>query len=339
MTLLLLSLLAACTDKPAATPAAQAAAAAPTRRTANPVAATWRPEEELTGSLDPVAQVQLGFDVPGRIEQLVAQRGALVRKGDAVARLDARMAEAQLAQAEAAVAGARAQLAAGEAGFARVQKLREAGGVSEQQFTDAEGGLLAGRAGVQQAEAAMQLARTNLAWHTLRSPIDGTVTNGPDNAGMLVGAGTPLFLVEDLSALQVKATAPESARWIAEGMDATVLLADGTSLPGKVTRVIPALDPATRRVPVEVRVDSPPAEVRAHAFARVKVVGSTDIQAWSLPSAAVVARPEFCVFLAGDTPTKVPVEVLSIDGETTLVRGALSAEQAVLVDPPRELAG
>lgn len=334
---LALALLAACGGDPATTPAAEAAAVAPTLRTATPEAVRWRPTVELTGSLDPIASVQLGFDVPGRIEELRVPRGAAVKKGEAIARLDASMAEAQLAQAEAALAGAKAQLAAGEAAFGRVQKLKEAGGVSEQQFTDAEAGVLAGRAGVQQAEAAVRLARTNAAWHTLRSPIDGVVVNGPDNAGALVGAGTPLFLLEDLSALQVKATAPESASWIREGQDAQVVLASGETVPGKVARVIPALDPQTRRVPVEVRVDSPPAMVRAHAFARVKVVGDAEIDAYRVPSGAVVARPEFAVFLAGEPPTKVPVEVLAEEGDVTVIRGALPSDAAVLVDPPKAL--
>jgi RND family efflux transporter MFP subunit len=342
---LVLLLLLGCAAEPAATPAAAAAAVnAAALRTATAEAAAWRPTEELTGSLEPIASVQLGFDVPGRIEALLVQRGQRVRRGDAIARLDASVAQSQLAQAEAAHAGASAQLAAGEAAFARVKALKEAGGVSEQQYADAEAGVLAGRAGVEQAAAAVRMARTNVGFHTLRSPIDGVVTNGPDNAGILTGAGTPMFLIEDLSSLQVKATAPESASWLREGLDAVVLPGTPGSFdgaPARIARVIPSLDMATRRIPVEVRVDSPPPTLRAHAFARVRVSAGEDTMVIAVPKGAVVARPEFCVLVQADGGVKkVPVEVLDYQGERTLVRGiGLEAGATVVVDPPSTLGG
>ncbi len=343
---LVLLLLLGCSTEPAV-PAASAAAdlsgaAAPGLRLVAAEAVGHRPTTELTGSLEPIASVQLGFDVPGRIEAILVPRGGAVKKGQAVARLDDAVAQAQLAQAEAAHAGAAAQLAAGEGAFARVTTLNDAGGVSKQQFTDAEAGVLAGRAGVEQAAAAVRMAKTNLGFHTLRAPIDGIVTNGPDNAGMLVGAGTPLFVVEDLSALQLKATAPESAAWIREGLGATVLA--GTpgatgGTPATVVRVIPSLDPATRRIPVEIRVDTPPPDVRAHAFARVRIEGGDDIAAIVVPKGAVVARPDFCVLVSdGATIRKVAVEVLTERDGNAIVRGVgLDAGAMVVVDPPNGL--
>ena len=341
---LVLLLLLGCSPE-TATPAAQAAsAAAPALRTAAAEAVPWKPTTELTGSLEPVASVQLGFDVPGRIDAILVTRGQAVKKGDPVARLDAAVAQSQLAQAEAAHAGASAQLAAGEAAFKRVQALKEAGGVSDQQFGDAEAGVRAGRAGVDQAAAAVRMARTNVGFHTLRAPIDGIVTNGPDNAGILIGAGTPLFVIEDLSALQVKATAPEEASWIREGLDAIVLPGTAGGIggtPAKVVRVIPSLDPATRRIPVEIRVESPPPTLMAHAFARVKVEAAEEMPAVAVPKGAVVARPDFCVLVqTGDSVKKITVEVLAYEADRTIVRGlGLDAGATVVVDPPNGLGG
>ena len=112
--------------------AKSAEAAAATVQTAPVEAADWLPTVELTGSIEPVAMVQLGFDVPGRIEALLVHRGQAVRAGEAIARLDSRMADAQLAQATAALTGAKAQLAAAEQSLARVEQLKAAGGVSDQ---------------------------------------------------------------------------------------------------------------------------------------------------------------------------------------------------------------
>jgi RND family efflux transporter MFP subunit len=336
---LMIALLACGPDVAAPTTAATAVSA-PSLKSAPAEAVQYSPRVELTGSLAPAASVYLGFDVPGRIEQLYVQRGEVVKKGQALARLDARMAEAQAQQAEAALAGAQAQLAAGEAALARLQKLKEAGGVSDQQFQDAEAAVQAGRAGIQQAEAAVRLARTHVSNHTLKAPIDGTVTNAPDNAGAMVGGGTPIFVLEDLSGLVMKATAPESASWLAAGLAAELVVPGGAAVPASVERVLPSLDPQTRRIPVELRVDSPPASLRANGFARAVVRGAADIAAYKVPAAAVVARPDYCVYVdEGGTTRRVAAEVLERLTDGVIVRADLPAGAAVVVDPPKEIEG
>lgn len=338
--LLILSLFA-CQSEPSAPPAAAAATSA---YELSPVeTAKYRPEIELTGSLSPIASVQLGFMVGGRVESMAVTRGQAVTAGQSIARLDTDLASAQLAQAEAAAKGAEAQLAAGEAAFARATALFEGKGMSEQQFQDAKAGVEAGRAGVEQARAAARLARANLGFHTLKSPIAGVVSSGPDNPGAVVGPGSPLFVIEDLSALLLKATAPETSVWLKEGLSATVIAGSGITAPATVSRVIPSLDPATRRLPVELRLDSPPAGVRAHSFARAKVQSDADADAFSVPALAVVARPDFVVFALpkgapdGQAPTRVPVTVVAQQGERSLVTGALTEGDRVVVDPPSSL--
>lgn len=324
-------------------PAVATAAATVELRTAAVESAPWSPTVTLDGTLEPAASVQLGFDVPGRMDSLLVSRGAQVTRGQAIASLDDSMARAQLAQAEAAVEGAEAQLAAGEAGWARAQQLKAAGGMSDQQYKDAEASILAGRAGVEQARAAAALARTHLANHTLRAPIAGTLTNGPDNAGMMIGAGTPLFFLEDLSALQLKGSVSESDTWVREGMAVTVASGapgSGLTAAGVVARVIPALDPTTRRLPVEVRLEGAPAGFFAHSYARATISASEPVTVAAVPRAAVVARPDFCVIVAeGTTYRRVPVEVLSETGDRALVRGNLPAGTSVVLYPPSGLGG
>lgn len=333
--LILLTLLACGGSKPEAT----TQVASDTLEVAAVQPTTWRPEIELTGSLEPVASVQLGFDVPGRLASLLVTRGQAVEQGQALARLDATMASAQLAQAEAAVRSAEAQLAAGEAAFARATALYEAKGMSDQQYQDAKAGVEAGRAGVDQARAAARLARANVGFHTLTSPITGVLTNAPDNPGMVVGAGTPLFVVSDLSALQLKTSAPEASTWLVEGLEATVIAGSGVTAPARVSRVLPALDPVTRRLPVELRLDAPPAGMHAYTFARARVVAAVESPAWQVPATAVVARPDFVVFAVregGDPekPAKIAVELVKKDGGLATVQGGLTAGDRVVVDPP-----
>jgi len=335
----------ACKGEPAAVASAATPVAGYRYGMAEP--ARHRPRTELTGSLDPAQSVQLGFDVPGRVQRLLVSRGEQVTAGQAIASLDASIAQAQADQAAAAVTGAEAQLAAGEANFSRAKQLKDAGAMSEQDWSNASSGILAARAGVEQARAASAMARANLQHHTLRAPFAGYIQNGPDNAGIMTGGGTPLFLLDDLSSLQVKGTAGESdAAWLHEGLDATVFAAtpgSTTGVPAKVVRVMPSLDPATRRLPVEVRVEGADlvgAPLKAHGFARVVIEGAGEIDAWKVPRAALVARPDFCVFVAttaGEPPKRVAVTVLEEVGDSIVVNGDLAAGAQVVLDPPHTL--
>ncbi|MBA2320034.1 MAG: HlyD family efflux transporter periplasmic adaptor subunit [Deltaproteobacteria bacterium] len=184
------------------------------------------------------------------------------------------------------------------------------------------------------------MASTQLSFHTLRAPIDGIVTTAPDNPGTLVGPGAPLFVVEDLSGLRLRGTAPESEAWLVEGLAVEVF--PGTpgaerGFPGTVERVIPSLDPATRRLPVEVRIPDPPPSLRAHGLARAVITAGQEESVWAIPQGALVARPDFSVLVVADpasAPTRIPVSVLHRDEERVLVRGDLTAGALVVVDPP-----
>lgn len=337
--MVLLMLLLGCSE--GAAPQAAQAASAGAIKTAAVKTVSWQPVTEITGSVEPVAMVQLGFDVPGRVESLLVKRGDKVRKGQAVARLDSRIARAQYEQAKAALEGAKAQLAGAELAWARVEKLKQAGGLSDQQYTDTRAQIEAARAGIEQAEAGVRMASTHLGNHTLKSPIDGILTNGPDNAGIMVGAGTPLFLIEDLSALQIKGLVDESNSWVAPGAKATVTAGNPAApitAEATVVRVIPSLDMATRRIPVELELTSPPEALRAHTFARATLSGTQPVPAFSVPANAIVARPEFSVFVVTtpeSAPTRVPVTVLKKDEQAgeVLVAGNLTEGALVVLDP------
>jgi RND family efflux transporter MFP subunit len=336
----LLFALAACGGS---APPSEATAEGPAIRTAQVEQTAFRPQVELTGSLDPVASVQLGFDVPGRLQTLLAARGARVEAGDPVATLDRALPNAQLAQASAAVAAAQAGRDAAEQSWGRLEKVGTA--VSEQQRSEVHAQVETAKAGLAQAQAAERMARTQLGYHTLRAPIAGLVTQSPDNPGALVAQGDPLFVIEDLSALRLKGTAPETETWLVPGLEATVY--PGTpgataGVPGTVETVIPSLDPATRRIPVEVVVRDPPPTLRAHSFGRVVISAPADETAWRVPKGALVARPDFSVLVLrepGSEPVRVPVAVLQEGSDQVVVSGELSAGDEVVVDPPHGYGG
>lgn len=142
-----------------------------------------------------------------------------VRKGDAVTNnqmlvlLDDAEQQARVREAEGRLANAKASLEKAEIDYARVNKLIANKIETQQAQDDARIRLDNTRAGLTEAEAALDVARTYLSWTVIRSPLDGVVLEKLVDAGELVtpqsfggtrGPSTALLAIADPRDLQVE---------------------------------------------------------------------------------------------------------------------------------------
>jgi HlyD family secretion protein len=181
-----------------------------------------------TGTVNPVTMVQVGTYVSGPIQAIYADFNSPVTKGQLVAKIDpapfqvkVAQAEANLANAEAKVEKDRADLALKKITLGRNRELLAAKLVSQSDvdaatsaYDQARAQLALDEAGVQQATAALQEARINLAYTAITSPVDGVVVSRNVDVGQTVAASfqTPtLFLIaQDLTKMQVDTNVSES---------------------------------------------------------------------------------------------------------------------------------
>jgi HlyD family secretion protein len=197
---------------------------------------------DATGKVDAVTTVQVGSQVSGTIARLNADFNSQVRKDDVVALIDPRLLEGALRQAESDLENARAAVLVAEANVTKaraalVQTKADYGragamqtqGVGTDQALDlakanyesarasvdaAVANVAQSRAEVQQKEAAVSVARTNLAYTVIRSPIDGTVVARNVDVGQTVAASlqapTIFTIAQDLTKMLVYAKVDES---------------------------------------------------------------------------------------------------------------------------------
>jgi multidrug efflux pump subunit AcrA (membrane-fusion protein) len=202
-----------------------------------------------TGTLAAEDQVVLGFQVPGRLSELLVDLGSRVRRGQPLARLDptdfrlrVEQAEAALRQARvrvgltpegtdnrvnieetAVVAQARAVLVEARLTRERMVKLWEqqlvaraqldaavaALQVAEARYQDAVEEVRNRQAVLAQRRSELELARQQLADTTLTSPIDGAVRERRASVGQYLAAGTPVATVVQLDPLRLRVAVPE----------------------------------------------------------------------------------------------------------------------------------
>jgi RND family efflux transporter MFP subunit len=228
----------------------------------------------------------------------------------------------EIAQAEDLVAKATASLKNVEHNYRRMKVLFERGTVAERQFESAEleyavakadlnsaqerlDMLLEGAtkedrqallAQVNQARAALDLARIRLSYTRITSPIDGTISERLFDAGDLALPTKTLVTVVRMDTVKVIVYVPENQiRFMAPGLQAqlTVAAYPGQVFYGKIDAVSPTLNPATRMFSVEIKVMNEDRLLRPGMFAAVSLSVDPHPNALLVPKGAVLYREQY----------------------------------------------
>ena len=269
----------------------------------------------LTASGYVVAQrkAAVATKASGRLELLNVQEGSRVKKGDLLARIDARDVEAQLAAAQANVGVARAAIASAEADQRNSAiELRRSRDLVSQSFLSASAldtavsrderataAINNARAGLQAAIANVNNAKVAVDFTEIRAPFDGVVVTKSANVGDIV---TPfssavdskgaVVNMADLSTLEVEADVSESSlSKIVVGEPCEILL---DALPdarfsGSVSRMVPTVDRSKATVTTKVRFDQLDDRILPDMSAKVSFLSKKVDQAANKPTIAVSA--------------------------------------------------
>jgi multidrug resistance efflux pump len=159
----------------------------------------WRVYEDTPWTRDGRVRanvVNVAPDVAGPVIDLLVKDNQQVKIGDTLFVVDPARYRLALEQAEATVAGAKAVLDERQEEQDRRERLSSAA-ISAEALNQARSATLAARAAYDQAVAAVDVAKLNLARTNVRSPVNGHVTNLLLNRGDYVTAGRAVVAVVD----------------------------------------------------------------------------------------------------------------------------------------------
>jgi membrane fusion protein, copper/silver efflux system len=172
---------------------------------------------------------------------------------------------------------------------------------------------------------------------TITSPISGVVGELTAREGMTVMAGAPLFRLNGLSTVWVNAEIPEaSAAQVRPGnpVEARTPAVSGTVFKGKVSAILPEVNPATRTIKARIEIANPGGQLVPGMFATVNFTPAVRKEVLLVPSEAVIQTGKRSVVVVAQGDGKfasVDVEV-GIDGNgQTEIRKGLQAGQKVVV--------
>ena len=270
------------------------------------------------GTVGAHVESNIGFKVGGVLVALDADEGDHVRAGQALARLDARDVEAQLAVAKAGVAQAEANIAKAEADVTsasatlsnataiseRDTRLIKSGIVStEQTDTDratvrisaanlasAQSGVLLAKAQLQSAEAAQAVGEATLANYALYAPYDAWVVSRNLDLGSAVNPGQSVFTLVAPKGIWVLGYVDERlAGRLAVDQPAEIVLRSepGKRYSGHVARIEIQSDAVNEERRVDVAFDHIPANIHLAEQAEILITTGVLPTAILVPSTAV----------------------------------------------------
>ncbi len=191
------------------------------------------------------------------------------------------------------------------------------------------------RAGIQQAEAAVELARLQLDYTTIHAPFDGVIGEIYIHGGSMVDNKTPLALLVSNS-VEVAVNVEESRLGqVAQGQQASLRVSayPGLEFPGLVTSVAPIADKETHTFVVKVTPLDKKGLLRSGMYADISILAQEKNDALLVPRSAITVvegHPVVYRVTAGRVE-RVPVTVgLSSDADLEILSGLTAGDTVVI---------
>lgn len=276
----------------------------------------------LTGDLRPIETVDVRARIEGDLTAVYVREGAPVREGQLLAQFEAADQESARQSAIASRAAAQSALSTAEWNLEQGRELLKAGAVPERDVRAAEQAVASARAQLAAAESQVRAASTESRDTRVVAPTSGVLERRFIESGEHVARGAQLFTLVRTDALELAATIPARYASNVRTGQITRFTADGRSFEGRVVRVSPTIDPATRSITVYVQVPNPSGTLKGGTFVSGRVVGRSIPQALVIPGAGVRQAENgspYVYTIEGETVAQQPVQIGIVDDATGIV--------------------
>jgi len=241
----------------------------------------------------------------GRLQAINVKLGDRVARGQRIAQIEDFDIQEQVKQAEAAEQVSAATIRQREADLKRAQTTldrskslferqllpRQTLDDNESSYQSSVAQLDLARAQNAQSKARLEELKITLGNTIITSPVNGFVSKRTVDPGAFVGQNAPIVEVVDVSVVRLVANIVEKDLRQLKTGDAGHVEVDaypGEEFIGRIARISPILDPATRTAPIEIEIPNPTSRLRPGMYARVRITVDTKKEALVVPITAMV---------------------------------------------------
>jgi RND family efflux transporter MFP subunit len=209
----------------------------------------------VSGTLEPEEQAMVRAEIGGAVLQTFAEQGQRVSKGQELARIDDATLRQAVLSAQAAATTAQNSVDINQREVQRDEALLKAGAIAERDLELAQNQYSAAQAQSANAKAQLVNAQKQFDKATIVAPFNGVVSARQVNAGDILQVGAALYTIVNPATMRLEASVPAeqlSAVHVGAAVDFSVNGYPDRTFSGRVTRINPVADPATRQVRIIV---------------------------------------------------------------------------------------
>jgi RND family efflux transporter MFP subunit len=300
---------------------------------------------EFVASIHSLASTTVQPQVEGIVTRVLVRSGDRVRAGQPLVQIDPDKQQASLSSLEANRAARQADVAYATQQLGRLQKLFEAGAVSQQELEQAQTAAQTATAQLKATEAGIRESRVELGYYRVTAPAAGMVGDVPVRTGDRVTTSTIITTIDSPQGLEAYVSVPlERAADLRQGLPLQLVDDGGTVLAeNPITFIAPRADDATQSVLVKARLRKQPATLRVLQYARARIVWNNE-PTLTVPVVAVNRLGgQYFVFVAesagqGLVARQKPITVGEIVGEDYVVQTGLKAGERIIVSNLQKIA-
>lgn len=288
--------------------------------------------------------------IDGFIDAIYIDEGSVVRKGQALFKINSPSAEQSLTSARAAVKSAQAQVNIAKVDVNRVRPLAEKNIVSVVQLETAESTYQSALASLSQAEATLKNAEATMGWTNVTSPVDGIVGSIPFRQGSLVSSSNVLTTVantsnvfayfslneKELSVFLNNLEGNTQAEKIRNAPEVTLTLADGTvyERTGRIETITGLVNTTTGTASFRAEFTNPEGKLRSGVSGRISIPKQID-NTIVVPQKATYAQQNktLLYLVQNDSVVQKVIDVIPTpDGKSYVVTGGLQDGDRIVTD-------
>ncbi|MEM8841651.1 MAG: efflux RND transporter periplasmic adaptor subunit [Pseudomonadota bacterium] len=319
---------------------------------AKPLVARIVDWDEFTGRFEAVQRVDIRARVSGYLEEVLFRDGQMVEKGDVLFKIDPKPFKADFARVSAEVSAAKAGAVRAQIEFERAESLVKSRTVPESTLDERVAANLRAAAQVDIAEAALQSAQLNLDYTEIKAPFAGRISDSRLDAGNLILSGeTVLATIVTTDPIHLVFTASEadflkytrlslagdrpSSRNSPNEVDAKLIDESDWSYTGAMDFVANEFDPNAGTITGRAIFDNPDGILTPGLFARLRLIGSGEYDAFLIPDQAILsdqARKIVLVVDAEDTVSARVVEPGPLFRGLRVIRTGLTADDTIVIN-------
>jgi RND family efflux transporter MFP subunit len=291
-------------------------------------------ERSFTGIVAARVQSDLGFRVPGKVQERLVNAGQTVKRGQALMRIDPTDLTLAVRARDEAVAAARARARQTADDEARYRDLVAGGAVSASAYDKVKADAESARAQLNAAEAQADVARNETGYAVLIADADGVVVETLAELGQVVAAGQIVVRVAQAGRREAAIELPETLRPAIGSTGRAILYGNGLTGPARLRQLSDAANRQTRTFEARYVLEGRLADAPLGSTITIQISDGRPAPALQVPVGAIFdpGKGPGVWLVEGETPrvTWRPVQIASLSGEAASITGNLQAGDRVV---------